>query len=83
MVCLLGAYIWLKLDPAVQRGVEWAGFVQFMFGFCSGILLIPLGTLCGIISLFKRQHEKVTSIIGIALNSACFMLYIALRLRWI
>src|SRR3954454_11567376 len=68
IACIVAAAVAYRYDAAVKQQQEWAGLWEFMLPACAGMLLLPIGGLVGLLSVFTRFYERGTPLLGLALN---------------
>lgn len=62
-------------DPGLS-GLAWIGVIA-----CSGALLIPLGFVAGLVSVFGRQPRRLRAYLGMTLNALVLLLWMLLKFR--
>ena len=79
--CLCFAVIGAVMTPPSDPGLD--AFGWFALIGCSGILLIPVGFISGIVGVFGGQRRRLRSYLGMMLNGLVLLVWVLLKLRMI
>ncbi|MDB5297932.1 MAG: hypothetical protein JWO31_3915 [Phycisphaerales bacterium] len=64
-----------------RKYVPWSGPEAGLAAACAGVVLVPLGAMCGFIGLTYPPAQRIAAIIGLVLNGSTILVFFVLRSR--
>ncbi|HEX3356495.1 MAG TPA: hypothetical protein VHS31_05880 [Tepidisphaeraceae bacterium] len=79
ILCEIGGWIALQVDPDVKKNLQWAGLGEIMFMAFAPLLACPFGLLCALVGLRSQFARREMALIGFILNAMGLMLWFVWR----